>query len=66
MELVCQCPCRIMFDYVSRCVYINEIEIFFSVCVAVPTHVCGYVSAYVYLCVCAYMMEEEKRWRVEN
>lgn len=25
--LVCQCLCMIMFDYVSQCVYINEIDI---------------------------------------
>ena len=62
--LVCQCLCMIMFDYVSRRIYINEIEILICVCVGMPARVCvcvcGYMSAYIYLCVRVYMMEEEK------
>lgn len=61
--LVCQCLCMIMFDYVSPTVYINEIEILISMCWYAHACVCGYVSAYVYLCVSDGAGE---RWRVEN
>lgn len=52
--LVCQCLRMAMFDYVSRLVYINEIKMYVLIC----PRMC--VSAYVYLYVCVYMMEEEK------
>lgn len=54
VELVCQCPCRIMFDYVSRCVYINEIEIFFlcmCCCAYACVRVCVCIRLFVRMCV---------------
>lgn len=61
--LVCQCLCMIMFDYVSRCVYINEIEILICVC--------WFAHAYVWVCVCIHLFAcvydgGGERWRVEN
>ncbi len=58
--LVCQCLCMIMFDYVSRCVYINEIEIL--ICMCWYSHACVWVCVCIRLFVrmCVYMMEEEK------
>lgn len=53
--LVCQCLSMIMFDYVSRFVYINEIGIL----------VCWRVCIHLFVCMCVYDGGGE-RWRVEN
>lgn len=44
---------------VSTCIYYSD-QWDFDLYVLVFPRICGYVSAYVYLCVCVYMMEEEK------
>lgn len=63
--LVCQCLCMIMFDYVSRCVYINEIEIL--ICMCWYAHACVWVCVCIrlFVCMCVYDGGGE-RWRVEN
>lgn len=50
--LVCQCLSMIMFDYVSRRVYINEIEIL--ICVCWYARVCVCVCIHLGVCMCAY------------
>lgn len=63
--LVCQCLCMIMFDYVSRCVYINEMEIL--ICMCWYAHACVWVCVCIrlFVCMCVYDGGGE-RWRVEN
>lgn len=63
--LVCQWMCMIMFDYVSRCVYINEIEIL--ICMCWYSHACVWVCVCIrlFVCMCIYDGGGE-RWRVEK
>lgn len=58
--VICQCLLTAMFDYVSRCVYINEIEMYvlISPCMSLHTFICVYV--------CILYDGGGERWHVEN
>ncbi len=59
------CWCLHMFDYVSRLVYINEIEILLCMCWYARACVRAWVCIGLFACMCVYDGGGE-RWRVEN